>query len=590
MRWKTIIFAIVAAGGLLLGCSSPGATPNPLTAKIIAPKRIGFYNPTEFVASLGGTLADTATVKWTVTGGELSNSTVRKPIWQMGALVNDWEEANFTVTLTVSHPDVPDIHLSHDFAVEFCSTGSKDNRQDPCGLENIYQVAGINRDLSGHYMLLRDIDASATYTAEWNDEMNELHFGSGFRPLGGGGGVVIEFTGTFDGAGHTISDLIGTWGLHDYVGIFAKIEGPSVVKNLSLDRIEFIGGDGVGAIAGHNAGTIESVRVSYAQILGNQSVGGIAGINTADIIDTEVYISGVTGSSNYVGGIAGKSGGTISDSSVSLAGISGGVYTGGVAGSSCQGIFNASVSEITVSGTERVGGVVGGTVEGGPLQVIRVFDTGVYGNSFVGGIAGEATGPLIYGRIIESGVVFNTDFGNCNPGDLTVGTAFGGVIGYALGGTTKESYALETLVKACNHVGGFVGELANGQIFDSYAMRGEVTSTPNRHYHGGFAGFIRDGGKVARAFALMSGDVSFFGAAPLDQDAYQQFFWSTDYPGASQNIALADGSHEISKADFAKVTTFTTGGIAWDFATTWQMGSGIFQFANTLPDLRNNPR
>src|SRR5690606_13743998 len=62
-------------------------------------------------------------------------------------------------------------------------------------VNDVDQLQAMNTNISGHYALGRDIDASET--AEWNG-------GLGFAPVGSSG---ARFNGSFDGRGHYISGL-----------------------------------------------------------------------------------------------------------------------------------------------------------------------------------------------------------------------------------------------------------------------------------------------------------------------------------------------------------------------------------------------
>ena len=114
-----------------------------------------------------------------------------------------------------------------------------------------------------------------------------------------------EFSGTFDGKGHTVTLAIG--GSNSNVGLFSKLEGTAVVKNV------------------HTSGSVS----------GTECVGGIAGINAGNIISCKNTAT-ISATKRYVGGIAGKTTGKIQDcyntgaisstresSGVNLAGITG---------------------------------------------------------------------------------------------------------------------------------------------------------------------------------------------------------------------------------------------------------------------------
>ena len=96
----------------------------------------------------------------------------------------------------------------------------------------------------------------------------------------------ISFTGTFDGAGHNISNLTINGG--SYLGLFGWVDALGKIKNIGLENVHITGWDyssSIGGLAGGNSGTISNCRstciVSGGINLG--CVGGLVGTNAADI-------------------------------------------------------------------------------------------------------------------------------------------------------------------------------------------------------------------------------------------------------------------------------------------------------------------
>ena len=128
-----------------------------------------------------------------------------------------------------------------------------------------------------------------------------------------------EFTGTFDGDGHTVT-LDGTTN-----GVFASTAASAVIQNLGV-KGTVSGGETIAGVVGMNAGTIKNCK------------------NAADI----------TSDSRYVGGIAGQNNGTIQSCynigritssrtrSVNLGGITGSVGTAAIV-KNCYNVGNISV-------------------------------------------------------------------------------------------------------------------------------------------------------------------------------------------------------------------------------------------------------
>ena len=99
--------------------------------------------------------------------------------------------------------------------VGFAGRGSGTN-VDPYIIADVLDLQAMQADLTGHYVLGADIDASAT--RNWNG-------GQGFVPIGLG---TEEFTGSFDGKGHAISNLHIDRIHSEYQGLFAVLNGATV--------------------------------------------------------------------------------------------------------------------------------------------------------------------------------------------------------------------------------------------------------------------------------------------------------------------------------------------------------------------------
>lgn len=174
-----------------------------------------------------------------------------------------------------------------------------------------------------------------------------------------------QYTGIFDGEGHTISgiriDVSST-----YQGLFGYIGSAGAVKNVTVEGNISTQSNYAGGIAGYNAGTIESC-CNKATITSTQKyVGGIAGSNYGKANSyakiTGCYNAGaVTGNSN-VGGITGQNRYADINSSYTLGEIeSSGSNTGGVVGYAYTGTISSCYSTGTVksTGTTNVGAVIG---------------------------------------------------------------------------------------------------------------------------------------------------------------------------------------------------------------------------------------
>ena len=144
--------------------------------------------------------------------------------------------------------------------------------------------------------LTHDIDLSGT---EW-------------EPVGDRNNV---YTGTFDGNGHTISNLTITkenLSFGDDCGMFGRVGTNATIQDLTLESVRLnVGADGIpiGALAGSNQGTISNCKVSGNIFVTNNRagyVGGIVGCMHSGVIQychSSASIQG--GNSDYVGGVLG---------------------------------------------------------------------------------------------------------------------------------------------------------------------------------------------------------------------------------------------------------------------------------------------
>ncbi|WP_340066635.1 InlB B-repeat-containing protein [Ascidiimonas aurantiaca] len=157
-----------------------------------------------------------------------------------------------------------------------------------------------------HFILSRDIDASNTIN--WNG-------GLGFSPIGdnlNGTRQRVAFTGTFDGRGHSISNIYSNRPNESYVGLFGALER-ATVENLGLHSISVTGDNNAGGLAG----VISDSNIRFCFVTGTVNVrnqSSIAGGLTAMIVRSHVRESYAM--VNVFGVIAGGFSGSLQDATV----------------------------------------------------------------------------------------------------------------------------------------------------------------------------------------------------------------------------------------------------------------------------------
>ena len=149
-----------------------------------------------------------------------------------------------------------------------------------------------------------------------------------------------------------------------YQGLFGFQTG--TIQNLNLRNCRIDGGEGTGAIAGLNGGTIVNCHTTKVEVSGfgssKNKIGGISGINmTGSWIENCSTSDGLIGGNDYIGGITGymNNNSAIISSTCSSA-IGGNNYVGGIAGITFYGtqIKNCSNSSMNINGEKYVGGLV----------------------------------------------------------------------------------------------------------------------------------------------------------------------------------------------------------------------------------------
>ncbi|MBI1203511.1 MAG: filamentous hemagglutinin N-terminal domain-containing protein, partial [Rhodopseudomonas sp.] len=264
-------------------------------------------------------------------------------------------------------------------------------------ISNVNQLQAISNNLSGNYLLISDIDASAT--AAWNN-------GAGFAPLG-------TFTGNFNGLGHVVSDLTIYRPSTDYVGLFSNVDFGATVSNIVLTDVSVTGHADVGGLAGFSRGAISGASVS--------------GIVTGAASSTAYGTGGLIGYSGYLSTIANSS---------SSATVSGGNSVGGLVGD-MQGITisNSYASGSVHAAYSFAGGLVGyGNINGqSTLTISNSYATGSVNGSTVGGLIGGADVYGGYQSLLQLSNVWSS-------GAVT-GTTTGGVLGQiGIAGTYNGVY------------------------------------------------------------------------------------------------------------------------------------------------------
>ena len=260
--------------------------------------------------------------------------------------------------------------------------------------------------------------ACQTATAVDGDNADKV----GWAPLGD---FSNAYTATFDGRGHTISNLYINRPSTSDVGLFGFLGTGGNVRNLGIEGGSLSGSANVGGLVGRNRGTITACYAT-GDANGAFYVGGLVGENSGSGTIRACYATGdVTGTGSNVGGLVGRnSGGTISAC----------YATGNVTGSA-----------------ENVGGLVGRNA--GTIRACYATGNATGTGVTVGGLVGNNGGPI--------SACYAT--GNASGDDHV-----GGLVGANFGGTISACYATGNATATGSDVGGLVGDNLGGTVTNSY--------------------------------------------------------------------------------------------------------------------------
>jgi hypothetical protein len=280
-----------------------------------------------------------------------------------------------------------------------------------------------------------------------------------------GSDVDNQFTGTYDGATRTISNLhYSDPGIPYAAGLFGRVDTGARITDVVLEDVAVYGVKYVGGLVSFNQGTIIRSGVISGEVGGLSIDAGVGGVINAEAVGGLVGVS--------------QSGGVVRESFVGpgvkvvASGMDAGIADsiGGLVGRNNASVRTSSAAAtLDVEKAEGVGGLVGkhtgGLIEHssatGPVGTVDVDGNGAANakdTTQVGGLVGRASAPVS---------------NSYATGDVTVGTGssrIGGLIGYGLGnGNVTNSYAIGAVTGA-TPAGRLIGEYDEGTLLASTAL------------------------------------------------------------------------------------------------------------------------
>ncbi|WP_395665341.1 beta strand repeat-containing protein [Methylocella sp.] len=404
---------------------------------------------------------------------------------------------------------------------------------------NLHQLQLAALAPAAAYALKADLDFGAAQTDRsdmWRTAAGAPWFGYGFVPIGT---WAPQFTGTFDGGGHKISNLGIYRPFTSNVGLFGYVGVGGVVKNIELAVASVTGYDRVGALVGTNAGLVENASAS-ASVMGQFHTGALVGWNSGSIVNAASLsgaVSSPSASSTPVGevdlgGLVGRNDGAIRQSHAAatvsygrdLNGAVGPWRFGGLAGTNTGLIEGSDASGAVDVTPEAIGYDAGAT----PFMA--------------GGLVGRNDG-VVRDSSATGGVFFYVVADPAAAANVSV--AAGGLAGFNAGSILRSHADGATWAKASRSCcqapfvasGGLVGiNAASGLISQSYATGGaaamavKTTGLDLTSPHASGGGLVGENyGAIERAYAL--------GPASATAVNLNDFFWPV-VPGA--HLAQAD--------------------------------------------------
>lgn len=299
------------------------------------------------------------------------------------------------------------------------------------------QLMGL--DLNANYRLGTDLSLASAMAAS-GGYYSEVWGASGFRSVGNN---TQQFTGSFNGQGHSISGLVINRAATDYVGLFGYTSG-ATLANVKLLGGNVTGRDNVGALVGYMQGGALGNASASTTVSGTSTseanTGGLVGTNDSGSIADASATGNVTGAGYQVGGLVGFN---VNGGSITRSYATGNVtgtnttanlgYVGGLVGANGYSGDGGSISQSYATGTVRASsGPVGGFVGHNEGSITDSYATGaVIGQGSASNIGGFAGVNFVNGTISNS----------YSTGYVAGGTQLGGFVGYNNGANGAISNA-----------------------------------------------------------------------------------------------------------------------------------------------------
>ena len=280
-------------------------------------------------------------------------------------------------------------------------------------ISNIDQLDAIRYDLDGDGASEDDAYAAAFPNAATGmgcpgggctgyELIADLDFGtviggSGWEPIGYWNSEEDQarFDATFEGNGHTISNLYISRNDTNNVGLFGLLNSGGAIRHLGLANVSVIGQDRVGGLVGWNGGSIGDSYVT-GNVAGDLDFGGLVGRQEETGSITRSYATASVPGRQSSGGLVGRNDGRISASFATGDSAASGGNAGGLVGYN-TGSITASYATGNAKGSDDVGGLVGENTRSGTIKGTYASGSTTAGSSpgaSAGGLVGKHSGAI----------------------------------------------------------------------------------------------------------------------------------------------------------------------------------------------------
>ncbi len=245
-----------------------------------------------------------------------------------------------------------------------------------------------------------------------SEDVNLQDIGN-WTPIGGSS-ADDHFTGTFDGNGYVISNLLMDGNVTFNLGLFGTVRG-AVIENITLENVTLEGRRTIGGLAARatDGALIRNCRVINVDITatdtgGQLLTGGLIGAaENVNVVNCSVEGGDVESDGSYVGGLIGNfDAGTI-ENSFATCRVEGRSYIGGFAGYARGTIKNSyALGQVNASSSE-VGGFIGGAVAATVTNSYSIGRMMIEEAPNIGGFVGRTLATSIegcYWNVENSGI------------------------------------------------------------------------------------------------------------------------------------------------------------------------------------------